>query len=160
MTLDRDLQRTILLQLREAYPELVHFQTLGVAKHPDFHPNAFYLTAHGLIEPVALRRDVMGTPSQVFTGRITAAGLDFLQDDGGLSAILGTVTVRLEPQTIRALLEARIDESALPASDKARLKSKLASLAGKAAEKVFWKLFDELLKHHEILVGVMKAIDQ
>ena len=65
---------------------------------------------------------------------ITAAGLDFLADDGGLSAILGVVTVKLHADTIRDLIGAKIDAAAIPAEQKSALKQRLAGLSGKALE--------------------------
>ena len=43
--------------------------------------------------------------------RITAKGIDFLEDDGGLSAILGVVTVKLHADTLREMLAKKIDAS-------------------------------------------------
>ncbi|MGH9869712.1 MAG: hypothetical protein ACREAA_16305 [Candidatus Polarisedimenticolia bacterium] len=153
--LDRDLQRELLTKLREAYPEFLDLSTHERFKETDLHKNAFYLVEHGLVEPVAQRIDVMGAPSMIFTARITAQGLDFLEEDGGLSAMLGTVTVRLAPDTLKALLEARVDASALPAAEKATLKSKIRQMAGTAVEKVFWKLFEEMLKRSDVAIDVM-----
>ena len=60
---------------------------------------------------------------------ITAAGLDFLEDGGGLSAILGVVTVRLHADTVRALIDAKIEASPIPAEEKSRLRKVLAHLS-------------------------------
>jgi hypothetical protein len=154
--LDRELQRELLTKLREAYPEVLDLSALARYDEVHLHKNAFYLVEHGLVEPVAQRKDVMGAPSMILVARITAEGLDFLEEDGGLSAILGTVTVRLAPDTLRALLEARVDASSLPAAEKATLKSKIGQMASKAAEKVFWKLFEEMLKRSDVAVDVMR----
>ena len=59
-------------------------------------------------------------------------GLDFLADDGGLSAILGVVTVKLHADTIRDLISAKIEEAAIPPEHKSALKKGLASLSEKA----------------------------
>jgi hypothetical protein len=60
---------------------------------------------------------------------ITAADLDFLADDGGLSAILGVVTVKLHANTIRDLIAAKIEATAMPAEKKSTLKQRLAALS-------------------------------
>jgi hypothetical protein len=60
---------------------------------------------------------------------ITATGLDFLENDGGLSAILGVVTVKLHADTIRSLIDAKIDTSSMPAEDKSKLRKILANLS-------------------------------
>jgi len=59
---------------------------------------------------------------------ITNKGLDFLQDDGGLSAILNVVTVRFEADTLRALIAAKIDASSEPEEKKAKAKGVLSTL--------------------------------
>jgi hypothetical protein len=41
-------------------------------------------------------------------------GLDFLEADGGWSAILNVVTIKFDADTLRALLEAKIDVSSIP----------------------------------------------
>ena len=53
----------------------------------------------------------------VFTGN----GMDFLADDGGLSAVLDAVTVKLHENTLKKLIANRISESDLPASEKSQL---------------------------------------
>jgi hypothetical protein len=55
--------------------------------------------------------------------------LDFLADDGGLSAILGVVTVRLDATTIRDLIAAKVDAAAIPIEEKSVLKRNLAALS-------------------------------
>jgi hypothetical protein len=68
--------------------------------------------------------------------RITAAGLDFLADDGGLSAILGVVTVRLHEDTIKALLIEQVERSSAPDDLKTKLKSQIKSLPAEALKTV------------------------
>ena len=43
------------------------------------------------------------------------------QDDGGLTAILGVVTVRFDADTLKALIEARVERSDLPPQEKSRI---------------------------------------
>lgn len=61
--------------------------------------NLQYLEEHGLIET---RRANLNQP--VPNAKITADGLDFLTEDGGLGAILNTVTVKFDADNIRELL--------------------------------------------------------
>lgn len=125
--LDRALQRRILERLREHYPERAII--LGEVSAPDdaVVANLSYLEEHGLCES-GLSWGLDGS-CVVTPARITARGLDFLEDDGGLSAILGTVTIRIEAETLRNLLSARVDESDLPAAEKSRIKAHLAALS-------------------------------
>jgi hypothetical protein len=75
--------------------------------------------------------------SFIFQGaKITAKGLDFLADDGGLSAVLGTVTVRLHADSIKELLLAKVEASAVPAEKKSWLRKQLDAATGETIKKV------------------------
>ncbi|GJI89905.1 hypothetical protein RugamoR1_30680 [Rugamonas sp. R1(2021)] len=78
---------------------------------------------------------------------ITAAGLDFLADDGGLTAILGTVTVKLHDDTIRNLIETRIQDSDLPPEEKTGLLHQLKELRGESIKHLTMKLLDAGLEN-------------
>ena len=60
--------------------------------------------------------------------KITEKGLDFLKDDGGLTAILGIVTVRFEADTIRTILQIKVNQSDLSPADKQKLHGVLQEL--------------------------------
>jgi hypothetical protein len=91
-----------------------------------------YLEEHGLCNGGVQ----IGSDAHFMLGAssITAAGLDLLADDGGLSAILGVVTVKLHADTIRDLIAAKIEASAMPAEEKSALKRRLTTLSQKALE--------------------------
>ncbi|TFH84746.1 hypothetical protein EQG41_20760 [Billgrantia azerbaijanica] len=138
--LDRTQQRDLLCQLAEAYPnpinDLFDPEDLDSPESVNLH----YLEEHGLVQlvrsdaiPQVLRQMHQHgyNPTPVITGgaTITAAGMDFIQADGGLSAILGTVTVRLHADTIRDLVEAKIAASdEIPQADKPRLVEALKAM--------------------------------
>ena len=63
---------------------------------------------------------------------ITARGLDFLADDGGLTAILRTVVMKLHADTIRDMLLAKADASGLPAPEKSALRKQIGNLPAAA----------------------------
>jgi hypothetical protein len=86
MRLNRAMQREILEELRRAYPETVDFQSRANFPDPEFQGNLFYLHEHGLIAGNV--REALNLPRTMPGASITATGLDFLEDDGGLSAIL------------------------------------------------------------------------
>lgn len=147
--LDRDLQRKILLGLRACAPygsDDVH-QELGLGEVPfeKIVTNLLYLAEHGLIEHGFVRQDYISGQSQYMqtsAATITADGLDFLEDDGGLSAILGVVTVRLHDDTIKSLIEAKILASDMPQPDKKRWLDQLRSLPADATKHLVLKLVD------------------
>lgn len=58
---------------------------------------------------------------------LTAKGLDFIADDGGLGAILGDVTVRLHGDALRDLLISRVQSSGEDETVKAKVVAKLKS---------------------------------
>lgn len=136
MDKERAFQKKILEELDRVYPDYVDLlfiemlfqqdEALESERPTSLRRQIFYLFEHGLIEIDHDRHD-----NKVFVGkmRLTQSGIDFLKDDGGLSAILGTVTVRLHADTIRDLIEAKIIESSdISAEDKPRLVAALKGL--------------------------------
>ncbi|POY47428.1 hypothetical protein, partial [Avibacterium paragallinarum] len=76
------------------------------------------------------------------SARLTNKGADFLLDDGGLSAILGTITIKFHEDTIKSILSTKIESSSLPKEEKSSLLNILKGLSGKALERVITKLVD------------------
>lgn len=146
MILDRELQRTLLQALADAYPENLDVSPLNLPE-PETSANLKYLAEHDLVTLLARTDGLVGMPYRVYSAEITAKGLDFLADDGGLSAILDTVTVRLHADTLRDLLESRIAASALPATDKNRLTEHLRRLPAEALKHLTKRLLDAALDH-------------
>jgi hypothetical protein len=94
--------------------------------------NLVYLEEHGLCS-AGLVAGIDGNYS--YGGaKITATGLDFLEDDGGLSAILKTLTIRVHADTLRDMFSSKIENSALPQTEKSKLKDCIKSLPQKALE--------------------------
>ncbi len=126
--LDRELQRSLLNRLADAYPDrILGPQLLDESSDVEaIVRNLAYLQEHGLASLETVKPLFGGLA--INTATITARGMDFLEEDGGLSAILGTVTVRFEADTLRALIEARIDASDADPSLKQKLKEGLQDL--------------------------------
>lgn len=124
MAVDRSLQRSILAVLDgfypngaedieyipRLYPELVIDHQAGLPICSPIKDCQFYKEVHHLEEVGFIET---GNP---FNGclRLTAQGRDFLEDDGGLSAILNTVTVKFDADNIRSLIEQGLLKSGLP----------------------------------------------
>jgi hypothetical protein len=127
MILDRDFQRALLKELAPSYPKATLSQVY--LNHPNRElaaANTYYLFEHGLIGGgVAL---TMSGSIIVDAIGITKEGLDFLSDDGGLTAILNTVTVRIHTESIQQLLAAKIDASDAPEAEKSRIKGQIKKL--------------------------------
>lgn len=132
MQLNRERQREMLEKLATIYPS---YSTDCIAQDSESDlANLYYLQEHGLVN-AALDRTLSG--AFIFSGAIiTAKGLDFLADDGGLSAILGTVTVKLHAETIRDLLLSKVENSNEPDAKKSWLKSQISSLSGEALKTI------------------------
>lgn len=149
MKLDRALQREILELLSDHYAgnrQDVFAQTEMTEEEDDkYTTNLLYLEAHGLIES-GLEQFMDGTWGSA-GARITARGLDFLADDGGLTAILGTVTVKLHDDTIRELVALRIEQSDLQPDEKTGLLSQLKALRGESMKHLTMKLLDAGLEN-------------
>jgi hypothetical protein len=142
--MNRELQLQVLQKLAAAYPEELDTGELGVEMDdPTWNFTAMYLHEHGLIK--ARWSDMLSRGRQIHLAGITAKGLDFLQDDGGLSAILGVVTVRFEAETLQALLAAKVQASALPPEKKSKVLAGLKQLGAEALKEVSKRLLDAAL---------------
>jgi hypothetical protein len=125
--LQRDFQKQILHALSDQYPATVDLGEAGLAKHGrQLAYNLAYLEEHELIT-VIWTHPLSGEP---FAGmaKITAAGIDFISDDGGLSAILGVVTVKLHEDTVKALLVDKVAKSTIEPTIKRQLIDEIKKL--------------------------------
>ncbi|MER8912248.1 DUF2513 domain-containing protein [Mesorhizobium sp. M0761] len=133
MTLDRNLQLTMLRAMSEAYPEaLRNFRILDGVDRAKFSANLHYLCEHGLADAKWSR--TLNSPAAPTGSRITAAGMDFLADDGGLSAILGVVTIRFHEDTVKALLIDRVVKSDAPPSVRSKIVEQIKALPAEATK--------------------------
>lgn len=157
-TISREIQRKALLELQEHYPTWLDVQ------NPDWlemtpkakAANLAYLEEHDLI---ALKwREGIGFPKSPFLAMITAKGIDFLADDGGLSAILGVVTVKLHEDTIRELLIKRVENSDAPPTVKSQLIGKIRELPSTALSKVAERGLEEGLERVPDLVEWLRTL--
>ncbi|GGA75495.1 hypothetical protein GCM10011521_12070 [Arenimonas soli] len=143
--LDRVLQNELLERMAAAYPSAVDFSGHnGERSINEIHATLAYLHEHRLAK-LTLER-YLDNSLQTFTGQITAKGLDFLADDGGLGAILDVVIVKLHHDTVRDLLVARIEDSTADASVKGRMVSALKDLPAAAMQRVAQQAIDAGLR--------------
>ncbi len=103
--LDRDFQKRMLLQLAEGFPSKEGFIFDMCNPKSMESVNYHYLEGHGLVEiekiPQALvlsKRHTKPRQGPTYTNpgrvRITVKGMDFVESDGGLTAILGVIAVK------------------------------------------------------------------
>ena len=134
--IDRDLQLEILRLCRDAYPGRVEDTDLPL--HPELQANLIYLYELDLILGSLVNGNM-----ELRAPQITAKGLDFLEDDGGVSAILNTVTVKIDQEDLRLLIAARVEASDLPPEKKAPLIQAMRSLPAQALRDLTTRLVNE-----------------
>ncbi|MDO8768792.1 MAG: hypothetical protein Q7K57_08820 [Burkholderiaceae bacterium] len=143
------MQKRILLMLAGLFPGGTYALAaeLGDASVSEsaLFANVQYLAGHELVSS-GLVLDETSSGAHVLESRLTSIthkGLDFLAEDGGLSAIFGTVTVRLHGDDLRALVAARISGSdALATAEKRKALDALRELPGESIKHVFLKVLD------------------
>ncbi|GBQ88944.1 hypothetical protein [Asaia krungthepensis] len=128
--MDRDYQRKLLTEMAAAYTNSIKFSSGGEDGLDTLflHRNVSYLIDSGLCTSANDGGFNISNRKHFYDLKITTRGLDFLQDDGGLSAIQNVVTVRFEADTLRALIAAKIDASSEPEEKKAEAKKRLLGL--------------------------------
>jgi len=143
MKLNREQQKEILRTLEKKYPQAATSEELLARSNysAGILANAVYLKEHGLIE--AHISEHLTGQQHLRAARITAKGLDFLADDGGLTAILEVVTVRLEADTIRSLMAKKVESSELPTHEKNRLLEGLKDLPNEAMKQLTQQIVNE-----------------
>lgn len=154
MGLDRELQLEILRKLAEKYPNRLDVFSAIKADHESMVANLHYLEEHGLI--VSGLVQFMGGRWGGTDSKATADGMDFLEQDGGLSAALGVVTVRLHDNTIKDLIATKVMESALEPDDKKKYLDQLKSLPADATKHLAMKLLD--LGVEKIQTGALSSL--
>ena len=148
MKIDRDLQFLILSRLKDYYPSPLRDPLMKIFAgicdsmgYDHFYANIIYLQEHGLLRS-GLRPNVPRSRWQEGEGiSITAKGIDFLENDGGLSAILNCVTVRIHDETL-ARIETFLEQSPLPEPQKKAFREKLRELPFDATKHLVCKLLD------------------
>lgn len=103
--------------------------------------NMWYLGEHNLVKH-KITRTISGGFLVSDTPEITCHGIDLLADDGGLTATLREMTIRLHADTLRDLIEAKIVAAPLNHEDKKKLLHRLHELPYESIKHVAMKLID------------------
>ena len=152
MKLDRELQLKILQDLLDIYPSGTNKirQQFPEVDSSVMLANLYYLDEHGLISS-GIQRTAFLSGEFAFTSGgiavITARGADFLADDGGISAILGTTTIKLHADSIKQLLIDKIEQSNKTPAEKSLLRKNIETMSGEATKTATKYLMDQGLAH-------------
>ncbi|AOA58224.1 hypothetical protein [Acinetobacter larvae] len=165
MILDRQLQLELLKKMESSYPNHYKFDEeydFGTEEYCIAVANLYYLMQHGLVEHTSVNisrsLDDKGNRSFQFqTPTINQKGLDFLADDGGLSAILGVVTIKFEADQLKLLLESKIMATDLPPADKRKLIDGLRSLSAESIKHLTTKIVDLGWDNLETLIRIIQS---
>ena len=145
MSIDRLFQNQILNIAAKCYPFDVNHELDELFKNVEeqkIAANLWYLAEHKLIKDKPIEVSLDGFISLGNIG-ITHRGLDFLADDGGLSAILNVVTVKFEADTLKSLIATKINQSDLTPENKKSMIDALEELPAESIKHLTTKLLDE-----------------
>lgn len=153
--LDREFQRRLLQEAANVYPAPYSLREMEQEDRRRTLVNASYLEEHGLI--TFFKGSQGGDVKFGATAKIQAKGIDFLAGDGGLSSILGVVTVRLHEDTLKALVERKIEESSLPQAEKLRFIDQLRQLPAEATKHLVLRLMDAGLDNWQKALPLLQS---
>ena len=146
MEINRDRQNEILEILHKFYPEPTREVVRPQEELLDC-ATILLLEEHGLVK-AGLTRKLDGEYMWVAQGTvITAKGIDFLADDGGTSAKINTITVKIHTDSIKAILEAKLDQSDLPVEKKNWLRNQVNTMSDESLKIVTKSLVQKGLDH-------------
>lgn len=136
---NREHQKEILEILYDSFPnglDVVDKTKLKRLLEDDdlFVANMLYLEEHGLINS-GIKSSLSGFYMNSSATKITAKGIDFIQHDGGLGAILNVQTIKFHRDAV-VVLEDLIALSGMNDADKEKAKSKLAELTTESLKTV------------------------
>lgn len=152
MNLDRVKQLEFLKALAAVYPRYAADFWGGEPSEEDL-ANLWYLKEQELVDGDL---EMSLGQSFIFGGaKITAKGLDFLADDGGISAILNTVTVKIHPDTLRELLVSKFEKYSVPPDKKSWLKRQIETASNETIKKILGAVLDEGVKHVPDLINLV-----
>lgn len=162
MIMDRELQRMMLEKLAAASPYHYDFSSdyvHGTDEYQHALANLNYLAMHNLVEDAIIFSSGLGgeRDAQFNAATITAKGLDFLEQDGGLSAILNTVTVKFHDDQLKQILAQHINQSDLPIAHKQLLLDELSKLPAESIKHLVNLLLLDGYQNSGAIVGIIQS---
>ncbi|WP_181955571.1 hypothetical protein [Rahnella variigena] len=134
---DRELQKDILTKCIAVYPSYTFWKQFPpeIQDYGDdvLSANILYLAEHRLI---TIRNQTSDDPYSFLDNmKATAEGIDFMLNDGGLSAVLKIQTIKFHRDAV-VVLEDLIALSNMSNADKEQAKSKLSALTTESLKTV------------------------
>lgn len=159
MLLNRELQNQILQIAASCYPSQANHELNELYEHlkdQELAANLRYLEQYGLIEPESflITLDGLYSFNEV---TITNIGMDFLADDGGLSTILGVVTIKFEANQLKLLLESKLMASDLPHERKQSMIDVLRELPAESIKHLTTKIVDTGYDNLDSLMSLIQS---
>jgi len=153
--LDRNFQLEILKVAADHYPQMlyVHDGELAGRGGSEVSVNCAYLQEHGLLDVKWLGTMDMGM--SILHVRATAKGLDFLANDGGLSAILGVITIRLDTAQLREIFAQRVQKAPGDETTKQKVLAEIKNMPAEGLKELASKAMSAGLEHLPDLVHVL-----
>jgi len=147
LNLNRELQKTILVELKNSYPNVCSVKRMACyTDDPEFRGNIIYLEEHGLVSgKIDISRSRDNDGAHMLMAKITAQGLDFIEDDGGLRAILNKLTIKIDSEDLNSLITAHLDSANIPQEKKNEIISTFKSLPSEGIKIVYRHLIDYAL---------------
>jgi hypothetical protein len=156
---DHEFQMELLRFLKQHYPHPVDGANIqGQFDRSDLMSMLCYLSGHGLIEFAHNELPGPKPITRIVHAGLTVAGIDYLEEDGGLTAKLGVVTVKFERETLRAILTEKISESSEPQPVKDRLTERIRHLPDQALSQLTHRLMEDLIARTPDLIALLRAL--
>ncbi len=93
--------------------------------------------------------------------KITANGLDFLEDDGGLRAILNKITIKIDSEDLQTLIANRLDKEDITPEKKGEILKTIKALPSDGIKAVYTRLINlGLDKTPDVIDLIQKLLQQ
>ncbi|MBF0035855.1 hypothetical protein HAX39_25250 [Citrobacter freundii] len=158
---DRNRQRELLQAMYDAYPNELPDDAINALKdkfidNETMAANLIYLQDHEMIKS-AVRRMASGDYSvTLFIAELTEKGIDFVRDDGGLTAEFKVQVVKIHDSTIVAL-EDILKLSNLPEEQKKGALVKLRELPADAIKHLTLQLLTKAALNPQAVLQIIQT---
>lgn len=157
---DRKLQLEILEKLKAVCPRNLSLKDFSsFAVDDNFATNLWYLEKHNLIKAhLSWNKD-----DSVTIGRmsITQDGVDFLEDDGGIGAMLKKVHIKFDSNDLKLIIASQIDKTNLPGDEKTAMKNILTTIKSDGMKAVVTELVKTgITKTPDLMQLIQTALTQ